>query len=97
MASHNSPTTRRYTPEFKERAVRLVMQLREELGQEHGTIQRIAEKLGCWVESLRTWVKQSDIDGGAKPGVTTSESKRIRELEQENRDLKRANAILKSA
>ena len=97
MASHNSSTTRRYTPEFKERAVRLVMQLREELGQEHGTIQRIAEQLGCGVESLRTWVKQSDIDGGVKPGVTTSESKRIRELEQENRELKRANAILKSA
>ena len=78
MASHSSPTTRRYTPEFKERAVRLVMQLREELGQEHGTIQRIAEQLGCGTESLRSWVKQTDIDGGAKPGVTTSESKSAR-------------------
>ena len=97
MASHSSSTTRRYTPEFKERAVRLVMQLREELGQEHGTVQRIAEQLGCGVESLRTWVKQADVDGGAKPGVTTLESKRIRELEQENRELKRANAILRSA
>ena len=77
--------------------MRLVMQLREEIGQEHGTIQRIAEQLGCGVESLRTWVKQSDIDGGAKPGVTTNDAKRIRELEQENRELKRANAILKSA
>ena len=77
MASQNSSTTRRYTPEFKERAVRLVMQLREEIGQEHGTIQRIAEQLGCGVESLRTWVKQSDVDAGVKPGVTTSEAKRI--------------------
>ena len=97
MASQNSSTTRRYTPEFKERAVRLVMQLREELGQEHGTIQRIAEQLGCGVESLRTWVKQADVDAGAKPGVTTADAARIRELEQENRELKRANAILRSA
>ena len=55
-----------------------MMQLREELGQQHGTIQRIAEQLGCGVESLRTWVKQSEIDGGVKPVVTSSESKRIR-------------------
>ena len=97
MASHNSPTTRRYTPEFKERAVRLVIQLREEIGQEHGTIQRIADQLGCGVESLRSWVKQTEIDAGAKPGVTTADAARIRELEQENRELKRANAILRSA
>ncbi len=97
MASHNSSTTRRYTPEFKERAVRLVLQLREELGHEHGTIQRIAEQLGCGVESLRSWVKQTDIDAGAKPGVTTVDAARIRDLEQENRELKRANAILRSA
>jgi transposase len=97
MASSKGSTSRRYTPEFRERAVRLVMQLREELGQEHGTIQRIAEQLGCGVESLRTWVKQTDIDAGAKPGVTTADAARIRDLEQENRELKRANAILRSA
>ena len=97
MATQKSPTTRRYTPEYKERAVRLVMQLREELGHAHGTIQRIADQLGCGTESLRSWVKQADVDAGDKPGVTTSESQRIRELEQENRELKRANAILKSA
>ena len=97
MASHKSPTTRRYTPEFKERAVRLVLQLRVELGQEHGTIQRTADQLGCGVESLRSWVKQTDVDAGSKPGVTTADAARIRELEQENRELKRANAILKSA
>ena len=60
------------------------MQLREELGQEHGTIQRIGEQLGFGVESLRTWVKQSEIDAGDKPGVTTTDAARIRELEQEN-------------
>jgi transposase InsO family protein len=59
--------TRRYTPEFKELAVRLVMQLREELGQEQGTIQRIAEQLGCGTESLRSWVKQIDITAVPSP------------------------------
>jgi transposase len=97
MATHNSPTTRRYSVDFKERAVRLVRDLRAETGQEHGTIQRVAGQLGCGVESLRTWVKQSDIDSGERPGTTTTEAARIRELEQENRELKRANAILRSA
>ena len=97
MASQDKPTTRRYTAEYKERAVRMVRQLREELGQTHGTLQRVADQLGCGVESLRTWVKQAEIDAGEVPGVTTSEAARIRELEQENRELRRANAILKSA
>ena len=91
------PTTRRYSPAEKERAVRLVRQLREELGSTHGTIQRVASQLGCGVESLRTWVKQAEVDDGERPGVTTAEATRIKELEQENRELRRANAILKSA
>lgn len=92
-----SPTTRRYSPEEKARAVRLVRQLRKELGTSHGTIGRVAEQIGCGVESLRTWVKQSDIDDGVEPGVTSAEAKRIRELEQENRELRRANDLLKRA
>jgi transposase len=91
------PTTRRYSPEERARAVRLVRQLRKELGTTHGTIQRVADQIGCGVESLRTWVKQSDIDEGAVPGVTTAEAQRIRELEQENRELRRANDLLKRA
>ena len=91
------PTTRRYSPEEKARAVRLVRQLRKELGQSHGTIQRVAEQIGCGVESLRSWVKQADIDEGVEPGVSSVESKRIRELEQENRELRRANDLLKRA
>ncbi|MGH9231920.1 MAG: IS3 family transposase [Acidimicrobiales bacterium] len=91
------PTTRRYTPEEKARAVRLVRQLRKELGTSHGTIQRVADQIGCGVESLRTWVKQADIDEGIEAGVTTAEAKRIRELEQENRELRRANDLLKRA
>jgi transposase len=95
--SPGKPTTRRYTPEEKARAVRLVRQLRKELGTKHGTIQRVADQIGCGVESLRTWVKQADIDDGAEPGITTGEARRIKELEQENRELRRANDLLKRA
>jgi transposase len=75
----------------------MVRQLRKELGTSHGTIQRVADQVGCGVESLRVWVKQADIDEGVEPGVTTAEAKRIKDLEQEVRELRRANAILKSA
>ena len=91
------PTSRRYTPEEKARAVRLVRQLRKELGTNHGTIQRVADQIGCGVESLRIWVKRADVDDGIEPGMTTAEQKRIRELEQENRELRRANDLLKRA
>ncbi len=91
------PTARRYSPEEKARAVRLVRQLRKELGSTHGTVQRVADQIGCGVESLRTWVKQADIDEGVESGVTTTEAKRIRDLEQENRELRRANDLLKRA
>ena len=91
------PTARRYSPEDKARAVRLVRQLRKELGTTHGTIRRVADQIGCGVESLRTWVKQADIGEGVEPGLTTTEAKRIKELEQENRELRRANDLLKRA
>jgi transposase len=91
------PSTRRYTPDEKAQAVRLVRQLRAELGAEHGTIQRVAHQLGYGVESVRAWVNQADIDGGRRDGTTTDDAKRIKELEQENRELKRANEILKKA
>jgi transposase len=95
--SVGKPTTRRYSPEEKARAVRLVRQLRKELGTTHGTVQRVAEQIGCGVESLRTWVKQADVDEGVEPGVTTEQARRIRDLEQENRELRRANDLLKRA
>ncbi|NNN14537.1 MAG: transposase [Acidimicrobiaceae bacterium] len=91
------PSTRRYTPAEKEQAVRLVRQLRAEIGTEHGTIQRVAAQLGYGVESVRSWVRQADIDTGQKPGVSTAEAKKIKALEQENRELKRANEILRRA
>ena len=64
MGSQGKPTTRRYSPEFKERAVRMVCQLRAETGERHGTIQRVADQIGCGVESLCTRVNQAEIDAG---------------------------------
>lgn len=95
--SPGKPTTRRYTPEEKQQAVRLVRELRKELGTAQGTVERVARQLGYGVESVRGWVKQADIDGGERAGTTTADAERIRRLEQENRELRRANEILKKA
>jgi transposase-like protein len=95
--SPGKPNTRRYTPEEKAQAVRLVRQLRKELGTDHGTVQRVAEQLGYGTESVRKWVQQADIDDGAAPGVTMADAARMRQLEQENRELRRANEILRRA
>ena len=92
-----SPSTRRYSPAQKAQAVRLVRWLRAELGTEHGTIGRVARPLGYGEESVRGWVRQADIDDGVKPGTTTADAERLKALEQEKRELKRANAILRSA
>ena len=75
----------------------MVRTLRAELGTEHGTVQRVAAQLGYGVESVRSWVKQADIDEGHVAGVATVEARRVRELEQEVRELRRANEILKRA
>ena len=91
------PTRRRYSTEQKESAVRMVFALREELGTEAGTAQRVAEQLGYGVESVRLWVKQADIDRGHRPGVSSAEAEENKRLRQENRELKRANEILKRA
>ena len=95
--SPGKPTARRYSPEEKVAAVRMVRTLRQELGTEQGTVSRVARQLGYGIESVRSWVRQADIDDGHAPGVSSGESQRIRDLEQENRELKRANEILKRA
>jgi len=100
MASGHSAgrgSSRRYSEVEKAQAVRLVRALRAELGTSRGTVRRVADQLGFGVESVRKWVAQADIDEGAAAGLTTADRSRIRELEQENRELRRANAILKSA
>jgi len=95
--SPGKPTTRRYSPDEKEPAVRLVRQLRKELGTDHGTVYRVAQQLGYGVESVRAWVRQADIDDGVTSGTTTADAEHIKRLEQENRELRRANEILKRA
>ncbi len=80
------PTTRRYSAEEKEQAVRMVRALRAELGSSQGTVKRVAQQLGYGVESVRSWVKQAEIDSGQAVGTTTDEAARIKALEQENRD-----------
>ncbi len=72
--SRGKPTTRRYTPQEKADAVRMVRALRAELGTEHGTVQRVAKQLGYGVESVRLWVRQADVDDGHVPGLTTAEA-----------------------
>ena len=91
------PRTRRYTSDEKAQAVRLVRTLRAELGTDHGTVQRVAVQLGYGVESVRAWVRQADVDDGHVAGVSTAEAVRVKALEQEIRELRRANEILKRA
>lgn len=94
--TEQSPSQRRYPPELKERAVRMVFEVRA-TGEKSGAIGRVARQLGIGVESLRLWVSQAEVDGGQRPGTTTADASRIRELEQEVRELRRANEILRSA
>ena len=75
----------------------MVRALQAELGTEHGTVPRVATQLGYGTESVRLWVRQADIDQGHAPGVSTQEAARVRDLEQENRELRRANEIVKRA
>jgi len=91
------PTLRRYPPELRERAVRMVFELREQTGQRTGTVARVAQQLGINKETLRNWINQAEVDGGQRPGIPTAERQRIVELEREVRELRRANEILKSA
>jgi transposase len=95
--SPGKPTTRRYTEEEKAQAVRLVRQLRKELGTEHGTVQRVADQLGYGVETVRKWVKRAEIDEGLKPGRSSEDAALIKQLQQQNRELERANEILRKA
>jgi len=88
----------KYPRELRERAVRMVLEHRDDYDSQWAAITSIAAKLGIGTaETLRKWVRQAEIDGGARPGVSTAEQQRIRELERENRELRRANEILKAA
>jgi transposase len=87
----------RYPQELRERAIRLVREHRSEYPSEWAAITSIAGKLGIGTEALRLWLRRAEVDQGQRPGVTGAERERIRELERENRELRRANEILKAA
>ena len=86
-----------YSPEVRERAVRLVLTSEHEHASRWAAIKSIATKIGCTAETLRSWINKMEVDTGTKPGVTSDQSKRMKALERENRALKRANEILKKA
>ena len=87
----------KYSPETRERAVRLVQEQAVEHASEWAAICSIAEKVGCTSETLRKWVRQAERDSGKRAGLTTDERVRLKALERENRELKRANEILRKA
>ena len=87
----------KYSPELRERAVRLVLEHAPEYPSQWVAIRSVAEKLGCSVEALRRWVRQAERDAGHRPGLTTSEREELKRLQRENSELKRANEILRKA
>ena len=90
--------SRRYPQELRERAVRLVAESREEYESEWAAIESVATKLGIGSsETLRKWVRRAEVDAGQRPGVTSQDSAEMRRLRAENRELRRANEILKAA
>ena len=89
--------TKRFSPEVRERAVRMVFEHRGEHSSQWAAISSIAAKIGCKAETLRVWVRRAERDQGKRPGPTTSETERIKALERENRELRQTNEILRKA
>ena len=94
---NKSSSAKRYPPELKERAVRMVIEAREHDPADQGIVGRIARQLGVGDQSLRNWVNQAEIDRGKRAGLSSEERTRLKALEKENRELKRSNEILKRA
>ena len=90
-------TSKRYSPEVQERSVRLVFEHEDQHDSQWAAIGSIASKIGCTAETLRKWVRQAERDQGKRSGLSSSERDRLKELERENRELKRANEILRKA
>ena len=92
-----SSTSRRYSPEVRERAVRMVFEQQHAHASQWAAIVSFAAKIGCTPETLRSWVRRAERDSGKRPGLTTDERARLKDLEREVRELKRANEILRKA
>jgi transposase len=90
-------TSNRFSPEIRQRAVRMVLEHGGDHSSQWAAIGSIAGKIGCTAETLRKWVRQAERDQGQRPGLTTDERERIRTLERENRELRQANEILRKA
>lgn len=88
---------RKYPDELRERATRMAVEARRDPATRPGALARVAQQLGINAETLRNWVTQAEVDAGDRPGVTTEDARRIAELERENRELRRANEILRTA
>ena len=91
------PAPRKYPSELRERAIRLAMDARKNPVTRPGSCKRVGEQLGINAETLRGWVVQAEIDGGARAGTSTDDAKRLLDLEAEVRELRRANAILRTS
>lgn len=87
----------KFSPEVRERAVRMVQEHRGEYPSLWAAIESIAPKIGCVPQTLNEWVKRDEVDSGSRPGITTTDMQRLKELERENKELRRANEILKLA
>ena len=87
----------RYSPEVRERAVRMVFEHEKDYESRWATLVSIANKIGCTPETLRSWVKRFEVDSGRREGVTSDDRERLKALETENKELRRANEILKTA
>jgi len=95
MAVMGAP--RKYSVELQQRATRMALDARRDPELSRGAIKRVSDQLGVHPEALRNWVRQAEIDDGVRPGVTSEDTARIVELERENRELRRANEILKTS
>ena len=88
---------KRYSPEYRARAVRMLQEQQDQHSSQWAAIQSISAKVGCTAETLRKWIKQAEIDEGKRDGLSTTDRERLKELERENRELKQANEILRKA
>ena len=90
-------THKRYSPEVRERAVRMVLEQQKDHSSQWATIQSISSKIGCTHETLRRWVRRAEVDQGVRGGMTSDDRERLKQLERENKELRRANEILRTA